>query len=67
MEILNVSSYMEMYYVENGIVQRVTIIEIYNMGNCNIQSTTSNTEIYHLGISTVYPVSQHRELSIVLI
>ena len=67
MEIINVSSYLEMYYIENGVVQRVTNIEIYNMGNCIIQSTTINTGIYNPGISTMFPVSQHRELSIVLI
>ena len=67
MEILNVSSYVETYNIENGILQRVTYMEIYKMGNCIIQSITSNTEIYNLGISTMFPVSQHRELSIVLI
>ena len=67
MEILTASTYVELCNMENCVVQRVRYIEMYNTGNCIIQSTTTNVEIYNPIIQTVYPVSQHRELSIVLI
>ena len=65
MEITNVSSYVEIYNMDNYTIQKISSIDSYNPRISTVfpvsQHIESITEYYNPAISTMYPVTQHKE------
>ena len=65
MDVINVSSYAEIYNMNDHTIQKITSTETYNLTISTTYPVSQHKEIstdyYNLAISTTFPVSQHKE------